>query len=96
MLSDWHPSSIRLGLPPQTNGAVERANTLIFTSIKKYLEDQKKRKWIEELLKVVRSHNTLVSRATNFTPFKFLFTEEVVTPEEIKLKKCKNNAGGYA
>jgi hypothetical protein len=34
--------------------------------------------------KAVWSHNTTVSRATNFTPFQLLFKAEVVLPEEIK------------
>jgi hypothetical protein len=64
---------------PQSKGAVERANTLMFTSVTECLEDQKKGKWAEELLKAVWSHNTSISRATNFTPLKLLFSEEVVT-----------------
>jgi hypothetical protein len=38
---------------PQSNGAVEKENTLIFTSIKKILENQSKGKWIEELSRAV-------------------------------------------
>jgi transposase InsO family protein len=38
---------------PQSNGAVEKENTLIFTSIKKILENQSKVKWIEELSRAV-------------------------------------------
>ena len=30
------------------------------------------------------SHNTIVSRSTGFTPFKLLFGDEVITPEEAK------------
>jgi hypothetical protein len=69
---------------PQSNGAVERANGLIFSRIKKCLFDQKKGKWINELPKVIWSHNTIVSRATGFTPFHLLFGTEAMTPEEIK------------
>jgi hypothetical protein len=36
------------------------------------------------MLRAVWSHNTIVCRATNFTPFWFLFGVEVVLPEEIK------------
>jgi hypothetical protein len=53
---------------PQSHGAVERANGLIFLGIKKCLFDQKKGKWVDELLRVIWSHNTTVSRATSFTP----------------------------
>jgi hypothetical protein len=44
---------------PQANGAVEKANTLIFTAIKKILEDQSKGKWVEELPRAVLSHPVL-------------------------------------
>jgi hypothetical protein len=69
---------------PQSNGAVERANGLIFSGIKKCLFDQKKGKWTDELPKVIWSHNTTVSRATSFTPFRLLFGTEAMTLEEIK------------
>jgi hypothetical protein len=69
---------------PQFNGAVERANGLIFSGIKKCLFDQKKGKWVDELPKVIWSHNTTVSRATSFTPFRLLFGTEAMRPEEIR------------
>jgi transposase InsO family protein len=69
---------------PQSNGAAERANGLIFSGTKKCLFDQKKGKWVDELPKVIWSHNTTVSRATGFTPFRLLFGTEAMTPEEIK------------
>jgi hypothetical protein len=69
---------------PQSNGAVERANGLIFIGIKKCLFDQKKGKGTDELSKVIWSHNTTVSRATGFTPFHLLFGTEAMTLEEIK------------
>jgi transposase InsO family protein len=69
---------------PQPNGAVVRANGLLFTGIKKFLFDQKNGKWVDELPKVLWSHNITVSRATGFTPFCLLFGTEAMTPEEIK------------
>jgi hypothetical protein len=39
---------------------------------------------VEELSKVVWSHNTSTSRATGFTPFKLLYREEAMLPEEAK------------
>jgi hypothetical protein len=48
-----------------------------------------KGKWIEELIKVVWNHNTSVSRSTYFTPFKLLFGDEAVTPEEIRLGSAR-------
>jgi hypothetical protein len=68
---------------PQSNGAVERANGLIFSRIKKCLFDQEKGKWVDELPKVIWSQNTTVSRATGFTPFCLLFGTKAMTPEEI-------------
>jgi hypothetical protein len=79
---------------PRSNSAVEKANTLIFSTINKILEDQPKGKWAEELPRVVWSHNTYVIRAIKFTPFKLLYGEESVTPEEIKLCSARKN-GGY-
>jgi hypothetical protein len=68
---------------PQSKGAVEMANGLIFSEIKKCLFDQKKGKWVDELPKVIWSHNTTVSRVTGFTPFRLLFSTEAMPPEEI-------------
>jgi hypothetical protein len=58
---------------PRSNGALEKVNTLIFTAIKKILEDQPKGKWVEELSRAVWSHNISICRATKFTPFKLLY-----------------------
>jgi hypothetical protein len=69
---------------PQSNGIVERANSLVFEAIKKILEGGKKGKWAEVMLKAVWSQNTTVTRATNFTSFQLLFRAEVVLPKEIK------------
>jgi hypothetical protein len=56
---------------------------------KKCLEDQKKGKRAKEFPKVVWSHNTSISIAINFTPFKLLFDEKAVTPKEIKFKRAR-------
>jgi hypothetical protein len=71
---------------PQSNGAVERANGLIFLGIKKFLFDQKKGKWVDELPKLIWSHNNTVSRATGFTPYRLLFGTEAMTPRKSKMK----------
>jgi hypothetical protein len=42
---------------PQSNGAVEKVTPLIFTTIKKILENQPKGKWPEELPRAIWSHN---------------------------------------
>jgi len=65
---------------------VERANGIIFTGIKKNITELPKGKWADELPRVIWSHNMTESRATMFTPFKLLYGEEAVTPEEIMLR----------
>jgi hypothetical protein len=50
----------------------------------KLIFNQPKGKWLDELIKVVWSHNTTISRSTGFTPFKLLFGDEVITSEEAK------------
>jgi hypothetical protein len=69
---------------PQSNGAVERANGIIFFGIKKNITEQPKGKCVDELPKVILSHNTIESRATKFTPFKLPYSEETMTPEELR------------
>jgi transposase InsO family protein len=69
---------------PDSNGAVERANRVIFSVISKTIFNLRKGKWVEELPKVVWSHNTTTSRTAGFTPFKLLYSEEAMLPEEIK------------
>jgi hypothetical protein len=64
---------------------VERANGIIMQGITKSLVGLPKRKWTEVLIKVVWSHNTSISRSTSFTPFKLLFGNKAVTPEEVKM-----------
>jgi hypothetical protein len=76
-----HFASVR---HPESNGLVERANGIIMTGIMKLIFNQPRGKWPEELIKVVWGHNTTVSRLTGFTPFKLLFGDEAITPEEAK------------
>jgi hypothetical protein len=89
----WHHMGVEAAFAsayhPQSNGAVKKENALIFTAIKKVLEDQSKGKWAEELPRTVWSHNTFICRAMKFTPFKLLYGEEPITPEEIKLCSAK-------
>jgi hypothetical protein len=76
-----HFASVR---HPESNGLVERANGIIMIGIMKLIFNQPRGKWLDELIKVVWSHNTTVSRSTGFTPFKLLFGDEAITPEEAK------------
>jgi hypothetical protein len=41
---------------------------------------------------VVWSHNTIVSRSTGFTPFKLLFGDKAITPEEAKAGSIRTMA----
>ena len=76
---------------PQSNGAVERANGIIFAGIKKNITELPKGKWIDELPRVFWSHNTAESRTTKFTPFKLLYGEEAVMLEEIRLNSWRTS-----
>jgi transposase InsO family protein len=76
-----HFASVR---HPESNGLVERANDIIMTGIMKLIFNQPRGKWPDELIKVVWSHNAIMSRSTCFTPFKLLFGDEAITPEEAK------------
>jgi hypothetical protein len=76
-----HFTSVR---HPESNGLVERANRIIMTGIMKLIFNQSRGKWPDELIKVVWSHNTTVSRETSFTPFKLLSGDEAITREEAR------------
>jgi hypothetical protein len=76
-----HFASVR---HPESNRLVERANDIIMTGIMKLIFNQPRGKWPEELIKVVWSQNTTISRSTGFTSFKLLFGDEAITPEEAK------------
>jgi hypothetical protein len=75
---------------PESSGAVERANRAVFSAISKTLLNLRKGKWVKELPKVVWSHNTMASRTTGFTPFKLLYGEEAMLPEEIKHQSLRS------
>jgi len=75
---------------PESNGAVERANRIIFSAISKTLLNLRKGKWVDELPRVVWSHNTTISRTTGFTLFKLLYGEEAMLPEEIKHQSLRS------
>jgi hypothetical protein len=63
---------------PPSNRAVEKANSLIFQAMKKILEGEKKGKWAKVMPMAVWSHNSTVSRATNFTPFRLMYGIEAM------------------
>jgi hypothetical protein len=76
----------------ESNGLVERANGIIMTGIMKLIFNQPRGKWPDELIKMVWSHNTTISRSTGFTPFKLLFGDEAITPEEAKAGSIRTAA----
>jgi hypothetical protein len=84
-----HFASVR---HPESNGLVERANGIIMTRIMKLIFNQPRGKWPDELIKVVWGHNTTISRSTGFTPFKLLFGDEAITPEEAKAGSIRTMA----
>jgi hypothetical protein len=84
-----HFASVR---HPESNGLVERANGIIMIGIMKLIFNQPRGKWPDELIKVVWSHNTTVSRSTSFTPFKHLFGDEAITLEEAKTGSVRTTA----
>jgi transposase InsO family protein len=84
-----HFASVR---HPESNGLVERANGIIITGIMKSIFNQPKGKWPDELIKVVWNHNTVVSMSTGFTPFKLLFGDEEITPEEARMGSIRTLA----
>jgi transposase InsO family protein len=73
----------------ESNGLVERANDIIITGIMKLIFNQPRGKWPDELIKVVWSYNTTISRSIGFTPFKLLFGDEAITPEEAKARSIR-------
>jgi hypothetical protein len=79
---------------PQSNGAVEQANRVIFAGIKRNITDLPKSKWAEELPRVIWSHNTTTSRTTQFSPFKLLYGEEAMLPEELCLGTWRDTPSG--
>jgi hypothetical protein len=69
---------------PKSNGVVERANSKIFSTIKKRLLEGKKGKCADQLPEVIWVLNTTESRVTDFTPFRLMYGSEAMTPQELK------------
>jgi hypothetical protein len=86
-----HFASVR---HPESNGQVERANGIIITGIMKSIFNQPRGKLLDELIKVVWNHNTVVSRSTGFTPFKLMFDDEAITPNEARRGSIRTLASG--
>jgi hypothetical protein len=72
---------------PQSNGQVEKANSLILASIKPRLVEPLERSavcWVEELPSVLWSLRTTPNRSVDFTPFFLVYGAEAVLPTDIK------------
>jgi transposase InsO family protein len=72
---------------PQTNGQVERANSMILQGLKPRIFDRLNksgRKWLQELPAVVWSLRTTPSRATGFTRFFLVYGAEAVLPTDLE------------
>jgi transposase InsO family protein len=72
---------------PQTNGQVERANSMILQGLKPRIFDRLHkscRKWLQEQPTVVWSLRTTPSRATGFTPFFLIHGAEAILPTHLE------------
>jgi hypothetical protein len=58
----------------------------------KLIFNQPRGKWPDELINVVWIHNTTISRSIGFTPFKLLFGDKAITPEEAKAGSIRTAA----
>jgi hypothetical protein len=77
---------------PRVKWVGRKGNGIIITRIMKSIFNQPKGKWPDELIKVVWSHNTTASRSTGFTPFKLLFGDKAITPEEARMGSIRTLA----
>jgi transposase InsO family protein len=71
---------------PQSNGQVERTNSIILQGIKPRLEVPLHRAagaWVEELPAVLWSIRTTPSSATGYTPFFLIYGAEAVLPTDV-------------
>jgi transposase InsO family protein len=72
---------------PQTNGQVERANSMILQGLKPKIFERLNKsswKWLQELSSVIWSLRTTPSRATGFTPFFLVYGAEAVLPMDLE------------
>jgi transposase InsO family protein len=77
---------------PQTNGQVERANSMILQGLKPKIFERLNKsswKWLQELPSVIWSLRTTLSRATGFTPFFLVYGAEAVLPTDLEYRSPK-------
>jgi hypothetical protein len=78
---------------PQTNGQVERANSMILQGLKPRIFNRLNksgRKWLQELPSVIWSLRTTLTRATGFTPFFLVYGAEAVPPRTWNMGHLKS------
>ena len=66
---------------PQGNGQAEAVNKVIFSGLKKRLDDAKGR-WVEELPHVLWTYWTTLRKSRGETPFSMTYGAEAVIPLE--------------
>ena len=72
---------------PQTNGQVERANSMILQGLKPRIFNKLNkfgRRWLTELPSVIWSLGTTPSRATGFSPFFLVYGAEAMLPTDLE------------
>jgi hypothetical protein len=78
----------------QTNGQVERANSMILQGLKPRIFDRlnkSSRKWLQELPAVMWSLRTTPSRATGFTPFFLVYGAEAILPHRLGIRVAQGS-----
>ena len=76
---------------PQSNGLIERANSIILQGISRRLHGRPKGKWAEELTSVIWSHNNSESRATKFTPLQTPLRRRIRPPRRAQSQITKSD-----
>ena len=76
---------------PQSNDQAEASNRTLLTALKKRL-DSAKRKWVEELPKVLWAYRTTARKPTGISPFALTYGMEAVIPTEIGLPTIRTAA----
>jgi transposase InsO family protein len=77
---------------PQSNGQMERSNSMILQGLKPGIFDRLKPyagKWVKELPSVLWAIRTTPSRATCHTPFSLVYGSEAMLPTEVEHKSFR-------
>jgi hypothetical protein len=89
----WPDSGIKINYAslshPQSNGQVERSNSMILQGLKLRISDRLKpyaRKWVMELQLVLWALRMTPSHATGHTPFCLVYGSEAMLPTEVEHK----------